>query len=94
MMEPEPDVSDLYPEDPDYEDGDEEDDETYGCCCPGRCLNPHWHHRLSECFTVEDVEDPLRWKRALWTLRDWLNALRRLIRRPDVAADDEDDLPF
>lgn len=55
-----------------FEEKDYEDDDPWGCCCPAECLNPHYHHRLSECFTIEDIREPSRLRELWWRIKLWL----------------------
>lgn len=89
------DANELYPDDgyeSPWDDSDYEDDDPYGCCDSARCLNPNWHHQLSECYTIEDVTEPSRLREFWWTVKFRLLSLVERFRRREP--EDEDDLPF
>jgi len=95
------DANELYPDYDPYEeepwdDSDYEDDDPFGCCCPGECCNPHYHHRMSECYTAEDMLEPSKLREFWWMVKFraeawfwWFVGLFRS--HPE---EDEDDIPF
>lgn len=63
---------DYYLDDSDWDDSPiYEEDDPWGCCDHVRCLNPHYHHRISECFFAEDCYDPSRWEIFLWRMSEF-----------------------